>query len=106
LSGDEEITQTTGTELLSNIKEIFEEGRIERISTIDLIKALCVDEELTWATYNRGGYPIKPRQLSKRLKAYDIHSKPIRIDYNVVKGYSRDQFKDAFERYISTPFLE
>lgn len=98
ISGSEEITQTTGTELLSNIKEIFEEKQIDRITTAELIKALCADEEWNWATYNRG-LPIKPRQLANRLKAYDIHSKSIRFISDVAKGYGREQFTEAFNRY-------
>ncbi len=101
ISGSEEITQTTGTELLANIKEIFEEKQIDRISTTDLIKALCADEEWTWATYNRG-LPIKPRQLANRLKAYGIHSKNIRIGYGTPKGFALDQFAEAFSRYTGT----
>lgn len=101
ISGSEEITQTTGTELLANIKDIFEEKQIDRISTTDLIKALCADEEWTWATYNRG-LPIKPRQLANRLKAYGIHSKNIRIGYGTPKGFALDQFAEAFSRYTGT----
>lgn len=101
ISGSEEITQTIGTELLANIKEIFEEKKIDRISTTDLIKALCADEEWIWATYNRG-FPIKPRQLANRLKGFDVHSKSIRIDYAVSKGYGKEQFTEAFNRYTLT----
>jgi putative DNA primase/helicase len=101
ISGSEEITQTTGTELLSNIREIFDEKQIDRISTTELIKALCADEEWSWLTYNRG-LPIKPRQLANRLKAYNIHSKNIRIGYGTPKGFTLDQFSEAFSRYTST----
>jgi len=62
LSGSESVVQTIGTELLSDIKEIFEEKKIDRISTSELIKALCADGEKTMATYKRG-LPINPGSL-------------------------------------------
>lgn len=103
LSGSESANQTIGIELLSDIKEIFEEKQVDRISTAELIKALCVDDEKPWATFNKG-FPIKPRQLATKLKGYGIHSKSIRIGtYATPKGYERNQFKDAFIRYITPP---
>ncbi|MDD2468574.1 MAG: DUF3631 domain-containing protein [Desulfobulbus sp.] len=44
LSGCESAAQAIGVELLSDIKEIFEIKEVERISTVDLIRALCDDE--------------------------------------------------------------
>ena len=76
LSGGEHGSQTTGTELLSDIQEIFTDR--DRISTADLITLLCNDEEKPWATFNRGK-PITPRQVAKRLKEYGIHSQTIRM---------------------------
>jgi putative DNA primase/helicase len=99
LSGSESSSQTIGTELLSDIQEIFEEKQIDRISTVEFIKALCADDEKPWSTYNRG-LPIKPRQLSKKLKEYDIQSKTVRIGLDTAKGYEKSQFEDAFFRYI------
>jgi hypothetical protein len=54
LSGTGEKTVSTGNELLTNIQHVFESKQVERISTVDLIAALCEDEEGAWATYNRG----------------------------------------------------
>jgi hypothetical protein len=53
LSGGDSASQTIGTELLSDIQEIFEEKHIDRISTAELIKSICADDEKPWATYNR-----------------------------------------------------
>lgn len=99
LSGGESASLTVGTELLSDIQEILVEKEVDRITTAELIKALCADDEKPWATYNRG-LPIKPRQLANKLKGYDIHSKTIRIGFDTAKGYERNQFEDAFFRYI------
>lgn len=101
LSGGESLSLSIGTELLSDIQEIFEHKKIEKISTAELILILCADDEKPWATYNRGN-PIKPRQIATRLKGYGIHSKSIRVGYGgTPKGYNLNQFQEVFDRYLS-----
>jgi hypothetical protein len=103
LSGAGEKTQSTGNELLADIQHVFESKKLEKISTVDLIAALCEDEEGAWATYNRGK-PFNPRQVKRRLEAYGISSKTIRLgSYETAKGFELKQFADSFERYLSTP---
>jgi putative DNA primase/helicase len=102
LSGADSPLHSIGTELLADIQELFESKNVERISTAELIHALCSDEEKTWATYNRGRQ-ISPRQVSARLKEYGIVSKTIRVGVETPKGYTREQFKEAFSRYLSPP---
>lgn len=100
---DEGATQSTGAELLTDIAEIFEQTRRERITTADLIQELCSDDEKPWATYNRGK-PLSPRQLGKKLNGYGIQSKNLKLGYNTVKkGFEHSQFAEAFARYIPTP---
>ncbi len=101
LSGNERAAQTVGTELLADIREIFGHDR-ERITTAELIRLLCADEEKPWATFNRGN-EITPRQVAKRLREYGILSHTIRIGIETAKGYTLDQFKEAFSRYLSYP---
>lgn len=100
LSGDTAHSQSVGAELLSDIQEVFDVKRLARISSAELVLALCEDEEKPWATWNRGK-PISPKQLSTQLRAYGIHSKNIRYDGHVPKGYERSDFKEAFSRYLS-----
>ncbi len=98
-----EKTASAGNELLSDIQSTFEVKRIDRISTADLIMALCDDEEAPWATYNRGK-PIVPRQLIKQLEPYNI--KPSRITFSTcdrTRGFELSQFNDAFTRYLTPP---
>lgn len=103
LSGTQGPSQSVGTELLADIQDVFEIKRVDRISSADLITALCEDPERPWATYNRGKQ-ITPRQVSKRLSEYGISSKTIRIGpHETPKGYERDQFQEAFDRYLSLP---
>jgi len=104
LSGAGEKSQSTGNELLVDIQHIFEIKKLDRISTADLIAALCADEELSWNTYNRGKQ-LSPKQLSNRLKGYDIASKQMRLNSydNPYRGFEREQFTDAFLRYLTPP---
>jgi putative DNA primase/helicase len=100
LSGGEHESQTTGIELLSDIREIFSDR--DKVSTADLIMLLCNDEEKPWSTFNKGK-PITPRQVAKRLREYGIHSHTIRNGVDTAKGYIIDQFKEAFSRYLRLP---
>lgn len=93
-------TQSTANELLSDIQEIFETKRTNKISTADLIEALVSDDEKSWQTYNRGK-ALSPRQLANKLRDYSIYSKTIRLGYETAKGYELDQFADVFERYLA-----
>ncbi|MDD2335327.1 MAG: DUF3631 domain-containing protein [Geobacteraceae bacterium] len=101
LSHNESMAQTAGTELLYDIREIFGDDR-DRITSADLIRLLCADEEKPWASFNRGN-AITPRQVAKRLREYGILSHTIRIGIETAKGYTLAQFKEAFSRYLSPP---
>ncbi|MES2983733.1 MAG: DUF3631 domain-containing protein [Pseudomonadota bacterium] len=105
LSGAEHESVSLSAELLTDIQEAFDLKRVPRISTADLLRALCDDTEKPWATYNRG-QPMTPRQLAKRLGEYGIHSKTVRIGYDTLKGFDIAQFADAFTRYLSPAISE
>jgi putative DNA primase/helicase len=104
LSGSDNPTMTTGTELLADVKAVFEMKCVDRISTHDLIEALCADMEAPWVTYNRGK-SISPRQVAKKLADYNIASQTIRIGTSTAKGYFRGWFDEAFSRYLPSPIL-
>ena len=101
LSGSDSDAQTVGTELLTDIREILGND-LDRITTAELIRLLCTDGEKPWATFNRGN-AISPRQVAKRLKEYGILSHTIRIGIETAKGYTIDQFREVFSRYLPIP---
>jgi len=108
LHGLEGEAPSIGTELLADIKEVFENKRVTKIFGADLLAALLEDEEAPWATWNRGN-PMSPRQLTAKMGEFGIKSGQIRIGIHGKKGYSIEQFSDAFSRYLSslsadTPF--
>ena len=99
LSGVKKSAASTSTELLIDIRSVFE-AKGNKIFTADMVAGLCEDTEKSWATYNRGK-PITPKQLSKRLATYGIASKQIRIGYDSKKGFEQAQFEDVFARYLT-----
>ncbi len=102
ISGEKESSRSIGVELLTDIQDIFSiyaAPPCDRMTSADLIKHLCTDEEKPWATFNKG-WPIKPRQVISRLKEFGIKSNTIRIGQATAKGFSIKQFDDAFARYL------
>lgn len=100
LSGEGEAAHSVGTELLADIKDVFDRLKVRRISMSDLLAALCEDDEAPWKTWNHGR-AMAARQLGKKLGEFGIKSKSMRIDNAVAKGVERAQFEDAFARYLS-----
>jgi putative DNA primase/helicase len=105
LSGIKQENKSLGIELLEDILNIFD-GLFKNdasITTIELIGALCLDDEAPWATYNskRSDTKITPRQLANLLSQYGIKSKN-NVGIENRKGYLKSDFQDAFSRYIHT----
>lgn len=106
LSGEQEDNNSSRTELLNDIKTIFDTKQIDRLFSHEMIYALNEDNEANWCTWNRGK-GITARNLAKILKEFSIVSNTIRIGFsNPAKGYIKDQFNDAFKRYLTPSSLD
>ena len=71
--------------------------------TRDLISRLCGLEEAGWAErWQNNGQTISgaSSQLARELSHYGITSRTVRIGEKTAKGYRRESFADAWERYI------
>lgn len=101
LHGLEEDAPSIGAELLASIRDAFDSRRAERLTTADLLEALAEDEEAPWAAWNRGK-PMTAHQLAKRLSEFGIKPTTQRIGSKTAKGYKREQFTEAFNRYLPT----
>ena len=88
--------------LLSDIKAAFAERKQDKLATANIIEYLTQLEDRPWGEYRRG-YPLSGRSISNLLKGYSISPGPIRILTGTVKGYRREQFKEAWERYLPSP---
>jgi Protein of unknown function (DUF3631) len=88
-----------GIRLLTDIQAAF--GSQEVLSTKELISKLINMDESIWADIK--GKPINDRGLAMRLRPYEVGSKVIRIGEATAKGYAREDFYDAWQRYLPVP---
>jgi putative DNA primase/helicase len=108
--------ESAGLELLSDVRDVFDDK--DRPFTADdnkdcilskrLVELLVSDEELRWSTFN-AGKPISQKQVSRRLRGYQILSKVIWIGEDRAtrksgRGFERQQFEEVWERYLPPIF--
>jgi putative DNA primase/helicase len=108
LTEDDKETLPIGAELLKDMEILFEYKSLIKIHTTDLINYLCEDEESPWASYNFRGVDkrITPRQLSRLLTPYQIHTKNIEIGGIQRKGFEKTQLEEIWKRYNTNIFSE
>ena len=83
--------------LLNDISAVF--GERDSITSRELIDSLISHEEGPYSECNRGG-PITPYWLSRQLRGViNGGSITIRRRKQTAKGYKREQFKMAWQRY-------
>lgn len=96
------ITPSLGVRLLADLKDAF--GNLDHMSTFDILSSLHIIEEAPWGDMR--GKPLDPRGLSRMLKPYKVKSKNVRLQLptgeKIVKGYSRADLWDSWERYVPT----
>jgi hypothetical protein len=89
---------------LAAIKAVFDDRKIDAISSADLVAALTTDETLEWADW-RSGRPISQAQLASVLGGRGGFGIPVTRPYIGAerrRGYERKNFDDAWKRYLST----
>jgi hypothetical protein len=89
-----------GVRLLSDIRDIFSEKKVEELSSRELVNALSTLDGRPWPTLDRSG-PITPNALARLLAPFDIFPRDIRTGASVLKGYKRECFSDAWSRYLN-----
>ena len=100
LAGARDIDDTSsGVQLLAHIRDLFVE---ERIACSSLVTTLNADEHLPYSAWN-DGKGITTRELGKKLQPYKIKAKTVRVGNFRGKGYEREQFEDAWTRYLPSP---
>lgn len=92
--------QSTGVRLLADIRLIFAERRLDRISSADLVTALIEVETSPWAECSHGK-PITKSKLARILGRFGITPISVRFEDGIRKGYRFSDFQDAFSRYLS-----
>jgi hypothetical protein len=97
-----------GSQLLSDIREVFSDQDADHITTADLLAALIQVAEAPWRGWwgveVREGefHPSKgaPSKLAGKLRAFKIKSTDIGPEDKRLKGFTKAQFVEAWERYL------
>lgn len=96
--------ETLGIRLLVDMRDLFASGDTAYLGSESIINSLLESEEGPWSDLS--GRMIDARQLAQLLSKYGISSKNVRSKGRVVKGYSRHDFSDAWERYLPATATE
>jgi hypothetical protein len=86
--------------LLRDIRAIFEDRKVDRLSSASLVSALTEIETSPWVEW-KNGKPLTARGLAKLLRPFEIDPNSVRLGDKTPKGYLRSDFEDAFQRYLS-----
>ena len=102
--------KSRAVELLEDIRECFFDGE-DRIHTGLLIDRLCLLNESQWIDYNfKAGRPedrrITNKQIARLLAPYVITPSQFRVNGVKARGYYREHFLEAWERYTTPPPAE
>jgi hypothetical protein len=97
--GARDDTETAGTRLLADLRDIF--GEPDVLSTEAILGKLTALEESPWPDWY--GRPLNPRGLAKLLKPYGVTSVKVRIGEQSVRGYRRADFATAWRSYLAAP---
>jgi hypothetical protein len=88
-----------GVRLLADCRAVF--GQLDRLTTEDLVGRLVALDESPWGELR--GKPLDARGLARRLRRYDVRPGDHRFGDSTRKGYRREDFADAWTRYLPPP---
>lgn len=91
--------ESLGIKLLTDCHAAFTDVAANDLPTENLLNTLNSYEESPWGDLR--GKPLDARNLSRRLGKYGIAPHNIRANDRVVKGYRREDFVDAWARYLA-----
>jgi putative DNA primase/helicase len=91
--------ESARTMLLTDIRNLFTGQKTDKLTSEDIVKVFGEMETRPWSEW-KSGKPITQRQLAKLLKPFKIEPKVIRTLCGTPRGYTLDQFDDAFTRYL------
>ena len=102
--GDDAEDDSLSIQLLADICQVFaDEGDPDFFDTTTLLTRLAEMGERPWGEY-RHGKPLNAHALSRLLRPYQIlPAGKVRQGAKTLRGYRREAFVDAWERYTPLP---
>lgn len=94
-------TMEAGTLLLADIRALFAEIGAEQMPSAEIATKLGGMEERPWPEWRRGN-PITAPQLANQLRPFGVRPSTIRRGHDTAKGYRKEQFAEAWARYLPT----
>ena len=91
--------QGLATMLLTDLRQILDAAKVERVASKTLVDALCAMTDRPWPEAHRGR-PVTQTWLARRLQSFGIFSKSVRIAGEVPRGYEVSDFTEVFARYL------
>jgi len=91
--------ESTGVRLLADIRNLFFERGVDRLSSVELAGALAEIETSPWGDWTKGK-ALSPPKLARLLARFGIVPHNIRLGDRIAKGYTIEDFADAFNRYL------
>ncbi|GAA0904044.1 DUF3631 domain-containing protein [Virgisporangium aurantiacum] len=93
---------STGVRLLVDVRAAFVMlGSPAAVATTELLKVLNDDPEAAWSGFGPVG--LTGKRLADLLREFGISSGNVRFPVGQAKGYLRDDFADAWNRYCPPP---
>jgi len=93
-------SESIGPMLLGDIKAVFDDGSVDRLSSAEICTALCEMEGKPWADWK--GKNLTTNQLARLLKPFSIVTNTtVRVGTKTAKGYYRRDFEAAWQRYLT-----
>jgi hypothetical protein len=85
--------------LFSDIHSVFGAAKTERIFSRQLVRWLNRVGDRPWSDLGKGK-PITESWLASQVRPYGIRPKTMWIEKEAAKGYVKEDFQEAFRRYI------
>jgi len=95
-AADEDDGTTASHMLLLALRDML--GDREAMFSRQVVAALNADKDLPFESWN-DGIGIKSAEVAGLLKRYRIHPRTVRVGSETAKGYQREWFETAWERY-------
>ena len=97
-TGENREDASPGVQLLADIRRVFDQKGVDRLSSKYLVEALNALDDAPWGDLH--GKPLDARGLGKKLKPYELKAKQVRFGEETDKGWELEDFADAWLRYL------